>query len=40
MYTGPGKVSKGLIEPLPRAQTLEEMTENLIICPINEKIDK
>ncbi len=36
MYTGPGKVNKGLIEPLPRAQTLEEMTENLIICPINE----
>ena len=39
MYTGPGKVNKGLIEPLPRAQTLEEMTENLIICPINEMID-
>ena len=40
MYTGPGKVNKGLIEPLPRAQTLEKMTENLIICPINEMIDK
>ena len=40
MYAGPGKVNKGLIEPLPRAQTLEEMTENLIICPINEMIDK
>ena len=40
MYTGPGKVNKGLIEPLPRDQTLEEMTENLIICPINEMIDK
>ena len=40
MYTGPGIVNKGLIEPLPRAQTLEEMTENLIICPINEMIDK
>ena len=40
MYTGPGIVSKGLIEPLPRAQTLEEMTENLIICPVNEMIDK
>ena len=40
MYIGPGKVNKGLIEPLPRAQTLEEMTENLIICPINEMIDK
>ena len=40
MYTGPGIVNKGLIEPLPRAQTLEEMTENLIICPVNEMIDK
>ena len=40
MYTGPGKVNKGLIEPLPRDQTLEEMTENLIICPVNEMIDK
>ena len=40
MYTGPGKVNKGLIEPLPRTQTLEEMTENLIICPVNEMIDK
>ena len=40
MFTGPGKVNKGLIEPLPRAQTLEEMTENLIICPVNEMIDK
>ena len=40
MYTGPGIVNKGLIEPMPRAQTLEEMTENLIICPVNEMIDK
>jgi len=40
MYTGQGIVNKGLIEPLPRAQTLEEMTENLIICPVNEMIDK
>ena len=40
MFTGPGIVNKGLIEPLPRAQTLEEMTENLIICPVNEMIDK
>ena len=40
MYMGPGIVNKGLIEPLRRVQTLEEMTENLIICPINEMIDK
>ena len=40
MFTGPGKINKGLIEPLPRSQTLEEMTKNLIICPVNEMIDK
>jgi len=40
MFTGPGKINKSLIEPLPRLQTLEEMTENLIICPVHEMIDK
>jgi len=40
MFTGPGKINKGLIEPLPRSQSLEEMTKNLIICPVNEMIDK
>ena len=40
MFTGPGKINKGLIEPLPRSQSLEGMTENLIICPVNEMIDK
>ena len=40
MFTGPGKINRGLIEPLPRSQSLEEMTENLIICPVNEMIDK
>ena len=40
MFTGPGKINKGLIEPLPRSQSLDEMTENLIICPVNEMIDK
>ena len=40
MFTGPGKVKKGEIEPLSRKQSLEEMTENLLICPTNEMIDK
>ena len=39
MFTGPGKVTKGKIEPLPRKQSLEEMTENLLICPTNEMIE-
>ena len=40
MFTGPGKVNKGLVEPLPRKQSLEELTENLLICPPSEMIDK
>ena len=40
VFTGPGKVKNGKIEPLPRKQTLEELTENLLICPTNEMIDK
>ena len=34
MFTGPGKVTKGKIEPLPRKQSLEEMTENLLILSL------
>ena len=40
MFIGPGKVNKGLIESLPRKQSLEELTENLLICPPSEMIDK
>ncbi len=40
MFTGPGRVKNGEIEPLDRKQSLDELTENLIICPINEMIDK
>ena len=40
MFTGPGKVKKGNIIPLPRKQSFEEMKDNLLICPINELIDK
>jgi alkanesulfonate monooxygenase SsuD/methylene tetrahydromethanopterin reductase-like flavin-dependent oxidoreductase (luciferase family) len=40
MFTGPGKVKNGKIIPLPRKQSFEEMKDNLLICPINELIDK
>ena len=40
MFTGPGKVNRGLIENLPRDQSLEELTNNLLICPVSELIDK
>lgn len=40
LYTGPGLVSHGRIELLPRRQTLEELAQNLIICPADEMIDR
>jgi alkanesulfonate monooxygenase SsuD/methylene tetrahydromethanopterin reductase-like flavin-dependent oxidoreductase (luciferase family) len=38
VFTGPGLVSNGMIESLPRKQTLEEMAENILICPASEMI--
>ena len=40
MFTGPGKVNKGLVEALPRKQSLEELTKNLLICTPSEMIAK
>ena len=40
MFTGPGKVKEGSVEPLEREQSLEELKENLLICTLNEMIDK
>ena len=40
MFTGPGIIDHGLINPLPRNQSLEELTKNLLICPCSELIDK
>ena len=40
MFTGRGKVNRGLIENLPRDQSPEELTNNLLICPVSELIDK
>ena len=40
MFTGPGKVNRGLIDPLQRNQSLEELTKNLLICPCSELVDK
>ena len=40
MFTGPGRVKNGEIEALDRKQDLDELTENLLICPTNEMIDK
>jgi len=40
VYTGPGLVEAGMIAPLPREQTLEQLAENLLICTPAEMIDK
>ena len=40
VFTGPGKVKKGEVEPLSRKQSLQELTQNLLICPPSEMIDK
>ncbi len=40
VYTGPGLVNGGMIEPLPREMTLEQTAENLTICTPTEMVDK
>ncbi len=40
VFTGPGTVSHGAIEPLPRDQSVEELGKNLLICPVDEMIDR
>jgi len=40
VFGGPGIVDKGIIRPLPRAQTLEELASNLLICARDEMIDR
>ena len=40
VFTGPGIVENGAIAPLPREQTMEELAENLVICPPAEMVDR
>jgi len=40
VYTGPGIVKNGMIEPLPHAQTPEELGKSLLICTKQEMIDR
>jgi alkanesulfonate monooxygenase SsuD/methylene tetrahydromethanopterin reductase-like flavin-dependent oxidoreductase (luciferase family) len=37
---GPGKISHGMIDPLPRQQTHEQLAQNLMICTRAEMIDR
>lgn len=40
VFTGPGIVENGLAKALPRSQTLEELSQNLLICTPSEMIDR
>ncbi len=40
VFSGPGLVKHGAIEPLPRAQTIEELEKNLLVATKSEMIDK
>ena len=40
VYTGPGEVDAGMIKPLPRKQTADELAESLLICTPEEMIEK
>lgn len=40
VFTGPGIVQDGGIEPLPRQQSIEELGDNLLICTRERMIDQ
>lgn len=40
VFGGPGILDKGIIRPLPRSQTLEELASNLLVCGREEMIDR
>lgn len=40
VFTGPGSVSHGIIEPLPRNVPVEQTAENLLVCTPAEMVDR
>ncbi|MGB3148653.1 MAG: LLM class flavin-dependent oxidoreductase [Paracoccaceae bacterium] len=40
VFGGPGLVDRGIIRPIERQQTMEELGENLMICTRDEMIDR
>jgi len=40
VFTGPGIVDNGMVRPLPREQSVEELAESLLVCTKAEMIDK
>jgi len=40
VFGGPGMVDKGIIRPLPRTQSIEELAANILLCGRDEMIDR
>ena len=40
VFGGPGIVEHGIIRPLPRAQSVEEFRQNILICGRDEMVDR
>jgi alkanesulfonate monooxygenase SsuD/methylene tetrahydromethanopterin reductase-like flavin-dependent oxidoreductase (luciferase family) len=40
VFGGPGIVDQGIIRPLPRSQTPEELGQNILICQKDQMIDR
>ena len=40
VFGGPGIVDRGIIRPLPRAQTVDELAANLLLCGRDEMIER
>jgi alkanesulfonate monooxygenase SsuD/methylene tetrahydromethanopterin reductase-like flavin-dependent oxidoreductase (luciferase family) len=40
MYTGPGLIDSGIVRALPRTQTLDELADNILVCPASEMVDR
>ena len=40
VFGGPGIVERGIIKPLPRTQSMEELGQNVLICGSTEMVDR
>lgn len=40
MYTGPGLIDHGIVRSLPRKQSLDDLAENILVCPAAEMVDR
>jgi alkanesulfonate monooxygenase SsuD/methylene tetrahydromethanopterin reductase-like flavin-dependent oxidoreductase (luciferase family) len=40
LYTGPGLLDAGMVRPLPRRQTIDELAENILVCSAEEMVER